>query len=110
MQNRGCWRVMFDFAPDFPLQRPESVYIRMVKECWRLLPQSVPGISCSPLHIRGNGISGWIYADDVRLAADAVDQFRRKSTDVVRRIRGTPAAVIWEYARFSAESSETHQP
>ncbi len=107
MQQRGCWRVSMDFGGDFPSHKPDGVYIRMIKECWRLIPQSVPGITCSPLHIRSTGVCGWIYADDVSAAADAADQFRRKSTDVVRRIRGTPAAVIWEYARFSAEPHDT---
>lgn len=105
MYERGCWRVMLDFGPDFPPTRPDSVYIRLVKECWRMIPQQVAGIHCSPLHVRHNGVTGWIYSDRELCAADAADQFRRRSTDVVRRVRGTPMAVVWDYARFSLEAA-----
>jgi hypothetical protein len=100
---------MLDFGPDFPPVRPESVYLRLVKECWRMIPQHVAGVHCSPLHNRANGVTGWIYSDNPVAAADAADQFRRRSTDVIRRVRGTPMAVVWQSVRFYIESMP-HNP
>lgn len=110
MATPGCWRVMLDFGPDFPQVRPDSVYVRLVKECWRMIPQQVSGVHCSPLHVRGTGVTGWIYSESSQPAADAADLFRRRSTDVVRRVRGTPMAVIWESARFFCETTTTPPP
>lgn len=40
--------------------------------------------------------------------SDAVDTFRNRSTDLIRRLRGKPDAVIWEYISLNDESTRYH--
>ena len=103
MQQSQRWRVVLDFGVDFPMLRADSLYLRMIKTCWQQLPSHHPRIHCSPLQLRSDGVRGHIYADDVREAAAALDTFRHHTTDVIRRLRGQPQAIIWDYVQFVAE-------
>lgn len=108
MDPLSCWRLTLAFTPDMPSQRLDSVYMRMIRECWRQIPQLHPHVTCSPLHIHKDGIRGWLYGHDVVVVSAAVDTFRNRSTDLIRRLRGTHDAVIWEYISLNAESPHSH--
>lgn len=103
MQQSQRWRVVLDFGVDFPMRRADSLYLRMIKTCWQQLPSHHPRIHCSPLQLRSDGVRGHIYGDDVREAAAALDTFRRRTTELIRRLRGQPQAIIWDYVQFVAE-------
>lgn len=108
MQHLSCWRLTLEFTQDMPTHRIDSVYMRMIRECWRQIPQLHPPITCSPLHIHTDGIRGWLYGQDEVAICAAVDTFRNRSTDLIRRLRGAPDAVIWEYISLTDESSSHH--
>jgi hypothetical protein len=108
MNHIHCWRLTLAFTPDMPTQRIDSVYMRMIRECWRQIPQLNPQVTCSPLHIHQDGVRGWLYGHDVVAVSDAVDTFRNRSTDLIRRLRGKPDAVIWEYISLNDESTNHH--
>lgn len=103
MEQSQRWRVGLDFGEDFPMLRADSIYLRMIKTCWQQLPTHHPHITCSPLQLRSDGVRGHIYGDDVREAAAALDTFRHRTTAVIRRLRGQPQAIIWDYVQFVAE-------
>jgi cysteine desulfurase len=48
-------------------------------------------------------LSRFTTENDVREAAAALDTFRHRTTDVIRRLRGQPQAIIWDYVQFVAE-------
>lgn len=107
MQHLRCWRLTLAFTPDMPSHRIDSVYMRMIRECWRQIPQRNTHITCSPLHIHQEGVRGWLYGNDVVDINDSVDVFIHRSTDLIRRLRGKPEAVIWEYINLTEETT-TH--
>jgi len=77
-----------------------GIYLRMILESWRQLTQYHPHVICSPLHIRSDGVVAYIESDSVSEAAAAVDTFRHKSTEQIRRMSGKRDAVLWEYVQF----------
>lgn len=99
MQTPQRWRVSLDFSADFPVLRG-GIYLRIINECWRMLPHQHPHIVCSALQLRSDGVSGFIESTSISAAADALDTFRHKSTDHVRRLCGKRDAVLWEYIQF----------
>ena len=103
MEQSQRWRVVLEFGVDFPMLRVDSVYMRMIKACWQQLPTQHPRIHCSPLQLRSDGVRGHSYADDEREAAAALDTFRRRTTELIRRLRGQPHAIVWDYVQFVAE-------
>ena len=103
MEHPHRWRVMLDFGGDFPVLRTDSLSMRMINACWLQLPCHHPRIQCSSVQIRIDGVSGHIYSDDVRDAAAALDTFRHRTTALIRRLRGQPQAIIWDYVKFAAE-------
>ena len=108
MDTVQCWRMHIGFGTDFPNLKPDSVYIRMIRECWRRIPQQ-HAVQCSPLHVQHDSVCGWVYAQSPQHSLGAIEDFQRRSCDVIRRIRGTPDAIIWEYIRVIAESHPPHQ-
>jgi hypothetical protein len=103
MEQSQRWRVVLDFGVDFPMLRADSIYLRMIKTCWQQLPSHHPHITCSTLQLRSDGVRGYLYGDDVREATAALDAFRHRTTAVIRRLRGQPQAIIWDYVQFVAE-------
>lgn len=97
-----CWRMHLQFGSDFPKGRPDGVYHKLISECWRRLPQH-HAVTCSPLHIQTTGVCGWVYATQCAESFAAIEDFQRRSRTVICQLRGTPDAVIWEYARVIAE-------
>ncbi len=93
------WQIVLDFGAEFPMIRG-GIYLRLILEAWRQLTQFHPRVICSPLHIRSDGVIAYIESDSVREAAAAVDTFRHKSTEHVRRMSGKRDAVLWEYVQF----------
>lgn len=99
METMQRWYVSLDFAADFPMIRG-GLYLRMIDECWRQLPRLHPQLCCSTLHVRSDGVIGYIDSPSVIDAAAALDTFRHKSTDHVRRLSGKRDGVLWEYVQL----------
>jgi len=99
METMQRWQMVLDFSADFPMIRG-GIYLRMILESWRQLTQYHPHVICSPLHIRSDGVVAYIESDSVSEAAAAVDTFRHKSTEQIRRMSGKRDAVLWEYVQF----------
>ena len=99
MDTLQRWRISLDFTAEFPMMRG-GLYLRIINECWRQLTQHYPYISCSPLHMRSDGVLGYIESTSVSDAAAALDTFRHQSTAQVRRLSGKRDAVLWEYVQF----------
>lgn len=109
MDTVSHWQVTLDFAPDFPMVRG-GLYLRIINECWRQLTHLHPQVVCMPLVIRSDGVCGTITSTSVQHAAAALDTFRHKTTDHIRRLSGKRDVVIWEYVQFKAISLPEHQP
>lgn len=110
MPELQCWRMSVRFGSDFPRSRPDGVYSKIINECWRRLPQH-HAVTCSPLHVQHDGVCGWVYATHCAESFAAIEDFQRRSREVICQLRGTPDACIWEYARVVAEpqpTAETH--
>ena len=99
METMQRWRVSLDFTAEFPMLRG-GLYLRMIGESWRQLGQLHPDVICSSLHMRSDGVTGYIESTSVVAAAAALDTFRHKSTDHVRRMSGKRDTVLWEYVQL----------